>query len=101
MVEAGAIDGDGLKAALNTPGLEPTAQTIPAANFLSISGWHIAPEQAAFIATRPRSAVAQGVVGELLMFFDDGPGAAEVREWVEEVADFNERAAAREGYYVC
>ena len=101
MVEAGAIDGDGLKAALKTPGLEPTADTVPARNFLSNGGWRITPEQAAFIAARLRSAVAKNVIPDLLIFFDDHPNGAEVREWVEEFATFNERAAAREGYYVC
>ena len=101
MVEAGAIDGDGLKAALKTPGLEPTADTVPARNFLSNGGWRITPEQAAFIAARLRSAVEKDVIFELLMFLDDAPGREEIREWVEEFATFNERAAAREGYYVC
>ena len=101
MVEAGTIDGDGLKAALNTPGLETTDETIPARNFLSNGGWRITPEQARFVAARLRQAVAQDVISELLMFFDDAPSSAEVREWVEEFANFNERAATRDGYYVC
>ena len=101
MLEAGAIDGNGLKAALKTPGLEPTDETIDASNFMSNGGWRITPEQARFVAARLRQAVAEDVIFELLMFFDDAPSSAEVREWVVEFATFNERAAARDGYYVC
>ena len=101
MVEAGAIDGDGLESALHAPGLETAPDTVASRNFLSNGGRHITPEQATFIAARLRRAVTQGVIGDLLMFLDDSPGAAEVREWVEEFASFNERAAGRDGYYVC
>jgi hypothetical protein len=41
------------------------------------------------------------VVGELLSLFDDAPSTVEVRDWVQQFATFNERAAARDGYYVC
>jgi hypothetical protein len=99
MVEAGAINGDGLKAP-DLPGFEVEERTLRAKLFLSNDGWRISAEDAGFIAARLRAAVAAGVVGQLLSFFDDAPPTAEVREWVEEFATFNESAAARDGYYV-
>ncbi|MBV1855829.1 hypothetical protein [Catellatospora tritici] len=101
MIEAGAIAGDGFTAAIHNPGLETCADTVPAMNFLSNDGWHITAHEAAFIASRLRQAVELRVVPDLLSFFDDRPGAADVRDWVEEFAAFNERAARRDGYYVC
>jgi len=101
MIEAGAIAGDGF-ASPPSPrdGLDVTADTLPASKFMSNGGWHITPEQAAFIAARLRQAVRLDVVPELLMFLDDGPSTSDLRGWVEEFATFNEHAAQRDGYYV-
>ena len=101
MLEAGAITGNGLLAALTTPGLEVTAQTLPAEKFMSNGGAHVTAAEAAFIAGRLRAALDAGVVADLLIFLDDAPGPAEVTDWVTEFATFNDRAAARAGYYVC
>jgi len=101
MVEAGAIDGNGLKSALRTPGLEPTEQTLPAATFMSSNGTHVARAQAAFIAGRLRQALDRNVIRDLLRFLDDAPEIVEVAQWVQEFAGFNERTAEQDGYYVC
>jgi hypothetical protein len=101
LVEAGAITGDGLSAALSAPGLETTPDTLAAGTFMSNGGAHVTAAQASFIADRLRRAVAEGLVGDLLSFFDDAPSSTEVRGWVDEFAAFNELAASRDGYYVC
>jgi hypothetical protein len=100
MIEAGAIAGDGFKAALRQPGLETAAETLPAKKFMSNNGWHIAAHEAAFIAARLRQATELGVIGDLRMFLDDRPSEAEWQGWVDEFATFNEQAAGRDGYYV-
>jgi hypothetical protein len=101
MVEAGAITGNGLSAALSAPGLETSQDTLPAKTFMHNGGDHVTATEATFIAGRLRRAVADGVVGDLLSFFDDPPSGTEVRDWVDEFAAFNELAATRDGYYVC
>jgi hypothetical protein len=101
MVEAGAIAGNGLKSALRTPGLEATAQTLPAATFATNGGAHVTPAQAAFIAGRLRQALDQYVVQDLLSFLDDAPDSGEVKQWVQDFANFNEQTAGQDGYYVC
>jgi hypothetical protein len=101
MLESGAITGDGLEAALSRAGLEVSAETLPTSTFTSNSGQHVTADQAGFIAARLRRAVEAGIIGDLLGFYDDSPGTAAVRAWVEEFAEFNERAAQLDGYYVC
>jgi hypothetical protein len=101
LVEAGAIAGNGLTSALRTPGLEPTNQTLPAATFMFNSGTHVDRAQAEFIAGRLSQALDQNIIGDLLSFLDDAPAGAEVAQWVQEFAGFNERMAEQDGYYVC
>jgi hypothetical protein len=46
LVEAGAITGNGLSAALSAPGLETTPDTLPAGTFMSNGGAHVTAAQA-------------------------------------------------------
>ena len=102
MIEAGAVAGGGFESPTRpAPGLEITEQTLPISLFLSNDGWHITPDQAAFVAGRLRRAVAGGVVSLLMDFLDDAPDRDDVLSWVEEFAAFNEGAAAQDGYFVC
>ncbi|WP_030171759.1 hypothetical protein [Spirillospora albida] len=100
MIEAGATAGDGFAAALGGPGLETCADTVPIDRFMSNDAWHITAREAEFIAGRLRRAVELGVIDDLLGFYDESPGTAAVRSWVEEFAAFNERAARQNGYHV-
>ncbi|MFI6517891.1 hypothetical protein ACIBF1_20210 [Spirillospora sp. NPDC050679] len=100
MVEAGAIADDGLTAAMGGPGLEVCAQTVPAERFFSNAGWRITAQEAEFIGTRLRRVLETSIIVDLLSFYDDAPDYALVGEWVKEFAEFNERAAAQDGYYV-
>jgi hypothetical protein len=97
----GTVAGNGMESALRAPGLEPDGQTMRVATFMSNGGAHVTPAQAAFIATRLRKAVGDGVVADLLSLLDDAPGSGEVTGWVQEFAAFNEKAAEQDGYYVC
>jgi hypothetical protein len=102
MLEAGAIAGDGFLAPPRPlPGLEPSPMTLPARRFMYNDGEHITADEAGFIAARLRRAMELRVISELLSFFDDAPDTTEVQKWTEEFATFNERAAQRDGYYVC
>jgi hypothetical protein len=99
MIESGAIAGDGLSSPEQPkPGLETSAETLPAKKFMSNDGWHITAPEAGFVAARLRRAVELDVVDDLLMFFDHPPDDLQV--WVEEFAAFAERAAERNGFYV-
>ncbi|MGI5169909.1 hypothetical protein ACQEU3_36710 [Spirillospora sp. CA-253888] len=100
MVEAGAIAGDGLAAAMGGPGLEVCDRTVPAERFFSNAGWRITAAEAAFIAARLHRVLETSIIVDLLGFFDDAPGHAVVTDWVKEFAAFNERAAGQDGYYV-
>ncbi|WP_344968787.1 hypothetical protein [Streptosporangium fragile] len=100
MLEAGAITAPGLEQALKVEGLEPNEQSVDMAKFQSNDGWHITAEEARFIASRLRLAVEHHVPGDTLSFLDDAPPTKDVVEWLEEFADFNERAAAHGGYLV-
>src|SRR4051812_33508662 len=95
LLEAGAISGNGLESALQTPGFEPTALTLPSATFMGNSGVHVTAEQAAFIAGWLRQAVDQDAVWHLLLFLDNRPETGEVIRWVQGFADFNEWLAAQ------
>ncbi|MER6170275.1 hypothetical protein [Streptosporangium sp. NPDC001681] len=100
MLEAGVVRDEYLEQALKVEGLEPTEQSVDMAKFQSNDGWHITAEEASFIAARMRLAVEHDVPGELVLYLDEAPPAEALVQWVEEFADFNERATAHGGYRV-
>jgi hypothetical protein len=100
MIEAGVLSGDGFEQVFQRQGLEVCEETLPARRFMYNEG-HTTAAEAAFVARRLRAALATGIVGDLLEFYDEHPGVDEVTAWVEQFVAFNEEAASKDGYYSC
>ena len=98
MLEAGAIAGGGLERLFGNEQFAPSADTVPTGHFSSNDGWPVTEAQSAFIAARLRAALAADLIGDMALFYYDQP--TQLREWVDEFAAFNERAASDGGYVV-
>jgi hypothetical protein len=90
--------------ALREQGMDPNWSLLPDGvthdKFRSSGNHHVTPQECLLIATRLREGLADGTVTETLSFFDDAPVGKKARQWVEEWAAYNERAAAAGGYRV-
>jgi hypothetical protein len=73
---------------------------VPQAKFRSNDNHHITPAECLLIAARLRAGLKDGTAMTTLCFFDNAPDGPEGRAWIEEWADYNERAAAAGGYRV-
>ena len=90
--------------AIREQGCDPNWTLLPDgvthAKFRSNDNHHVTPAECLLIAERLRAGLKDGTATSILTFFDDAPGGARGRAWIEEWADYNERAAAAGGYRV-
>jgi hypothetical protein len=90
--------------AIREQGMDPNWSLLPDGvthdKFRSNDNHHVTPEECLLIATRLREGLADGTIIDVLSAFDDAPPGKEARKWVNEWADYNERAAAAGGYRV-
>ena len=68
--------------------------------FRSSGNHHVTPTECLLIASKLRAGLEDGTATTTLTFFDDAPLSNEGRDWIEEWADYNERASAAGGYRV-
>jgi hypothetical protein len=90
--------------AIREQGVDPDWTLLPVGvthdKFRSNDNHHVTPEECLLIAEKLRAGLADGTATTFLSFFDDAPRGAKGLAWVEEWADYNERAAAAGGYHV-
>lgn len=102
--EAGAVRSQpGFDQAFKVQGFEPGPLSVPIEWFCDNNDDDIvSPDQARFMAARVRAGMESEVMDMFgVGLFDDEPEEEVIRQWLEEFAEFNERAARGHGYRVC
>ena len=90
---------DHLPQALQARGFAPTERSVDMKKFKSNDGWHVTPDECAFLAERIEAGIAQRVHAEYASFIDE-PTTAELAEWLLGLAAFARVAERRGGMRV-